>query len=257
MDKTDEEKIISEALDILVTEISKIKITISHDTGDGRLDSAVNEDSVVKNLCNIVASNDYFQDNQLKIGTPNINSNNNRTWYDFSIESKVGSRNDYFFPVNIKITDLDGGGADNLSCKMGIFYTLTGRLPANVNISNSIGWDSFFKSTDAHMAYDKHKDYYFLVIDKRDSSRVFWNSLRSLKSLVENGNNLPFQCVWKDNIDRCERSYCSARHFILIHLKGSIEKREKIGTSFRKYLDKYIYSYESKIANNITGALDE
>lgn len=97
MDKTDEEKIISEALDILVTEISKIKITISHDTGDGRLDSAVNEDSVVKNLCNIVASNDYFQDNQLKIGTPNVNSNNNRTWYDFSIESKVGSRNDYFF----------------------------------------------------------------------------------------------------------------------------------------------------------------
>lgn len=67
MNKTDEEKIISEALDILVTEISKMKIAISHDTGDGRLDSAVNEDSVVKNLCNIAASNDYFQDNLLML----------------------------------------------------------------------------------------------------------------------------------------------------------------------------------------------
>lgn len=61
MNKTDEEKIISEALDILATELRKMKITISHDTGDGRLDSAVNEDSVVKNLCNIVARNDFLK----------------------------------------------------------------------------------------------------------------------------------------------------------------------------------------------------
>ena len=257
MNKTDEEIIISKALDILVLELSRIQISISHDTGDGRLDSAVNEDSVISSLCNIAATNDYFHNNNLKIGTPNVDSNNNRAWYDFSIESRISNQNDYFFPVNIKITDLDGGGADNLSCKMGIFYALTGRLPASINLSNSVGWEKFFKLTDVHMAQNTHKDYYFLVIDKRNSSRVFWNSLRSLRTLVENGNNLPFQCIWKDNMDKYERSYYSARKFILIHLKGSIEKRERIGTSFRKYLDKYIYSCENQIDSKSTGALNE
>ena len=148
MNKTDEEIIISKALDILVLELSRIQISISHDTGDGRLDSAVNEHSEISSLCNIAATNDYFRNNNLKIGTPNVDSNNNRAWYDFSIESRISNQNDYFFPVNIKITDLDGGGADNLSCKMGIFYALTGRLPASINLSNSVGWEKFFKRTE-------------------------------------------------------------------------------------------------------------
>lgn len=63
MNKTDEEIIISKALDILVLELSWIQISISHDTGDGRLDSAVNEDSVISSLCNIAATNDYFRNN--------------------------------------------------------------------------------------------------------------------------------------------------------------------------------------------------
>jgi len=46
----------------------------------------------------------------------------------------------------------------------------------------------------------KHKkDYYFLVLNKRNSKEVIVNSVKGLNHLTPNVNNLPFQIKWNKN----------------------------------------------------------
>ena len=44
------------------------------------------------------------------------------------------------------------------------------------------------------------RDYWFLVIDKRNTSRVVVNSIRGLTIASRNLNNLPFQINWNHNL---------------------------------------------------------
>jgi hypothetical protein len=77
------------------------KYDLSTNFLDGRTNSAINENlvlSLIKQKYNGI------------IKTPKI-----RDWYDFAIETDK-----YFYPVNIKITDTTH--ADNLNCKLGIYY---------------------------------------------------------------------------------------------------------------------------------------
>jgi hypothetical protein len=164
-----------------------------------------------------------------------MDSNNNREWYDFSIEN---NKENYFMPVNIKVSELDA--PDNLNCKLGIFYALTGCNPKDVDLNNGDSWKQFFKKTNEYMGTDENKDYYFLVVNKNDTSDIFWNSLKSLNELKPNGNNLPFQCSWRKNRTRVERNYKESRKFILDNLDKSIKLRESIGATFRDYLNDYL-----------------
>ena len=43
------------------------------------------------------------------------------------------------------------------------------------------------------------KDYYFIVLNKTDSTDVIINSLKGLTYLTPNSNNLPFQICWNKN----------------------------------------------------------
>ena len=44
-----------------------------------------------------------------------------------------------------------------------------------------------------------NRDYYYLVIDKKNNSNIIINSIKGLTKLTPNINNLPFQIKWKDN----------------------------------------------------------
>jgi len=43
------------------------------------------------------------------------------------------------------------------------------------------------------------KDYYFIVLNKTDSSDIIVNSVKGLTKLTSNNNNLPFQVSWNKN----------------------------------------------------------
>jgi len=43
------------------------------------------------------------------------------------------------------------------------------------------------------------KDYYFIVLNKTDSSIIIVNSVKGLTLLTPNINNLPFQVCWNNN----------------------------------------------------------
>ena len=238
--KDEETKLLEEALTKIVSFLKTKKIKLSKIATDERTNSSKNEEEVVDAIVSFSIANEWMIKNNLKIGTPNLTSDNNREWYDFSIESNDTSKNNYFMPVNIKVTQLDGGAADNLNCKLGIFYALTGCLPSSVNIKNGISWPKYFELMDEKMATNKNKDYYFLVVDKNDSSNVFFSSLKTLNTISPNGNNLPFQCKWCENKTRVERNYKDARNFILDCFRISIEKRDTTGQAFKKHMTKYI-----------------
>ena len=202
----------------VLCEISKYlksqNVHFSSQFEDGRINSVMNEDEVIK----IIAKE--FDIIPAKA----------RNWFDFCIETK----ND-FYPVNIKITDTTH--ADNLNCKLGIYYALTGILP---DFSNEIPWISYFEKIKGNFGLDKHKDYYFLVCNKNNSKDVFVNSLKELQNLQPNGNNLPFQCKWNDNRKYYFRSFDEAQEFILSVFGESVKLRTEIYFSFKKHFPQYV-----------------
>lgn len=155
-----------------------------------------------------------------------------RAWYDFSMEADGG-----FCPVNIKVADFTTGAADNLNCKLGVYYALTGQMPP---FPNEVGWKVFFDSLKADLGSRKNGDYFFLVLNKSAEGDVVVNSLRGLSSLHANGNNLPFQCVWGENRDFQERSFDEAVAFIMKPFGEGVVRRSQIYFDFKEAFPEYV-----------------
>lgn len=94
-------------------------LLLSQTTRDGRVNSAFNEDEIVALI-----------DNYFSIQRPKI-----RDWFDFAFEEQ-----EIFYPINIKVSTTTT--ADNLNCKLGIYYALTGKIP---DFKNAISWETYLK----------------------------------------------------------------------------------------------------------------
>ncbi|MBL7787341.1 MAG: hypothetical protein JNM36_15650 [Chitinophagales bacterium] len=181
---------------------------------DGRVNAAFNEEELIKEI-----------KQNFSIEVPP-----KRAWYDFSIVDQGE-----FYPINIKITDTTH--ADNLNCKLGIYYALTGILP---DFANEIAWEDFFQKLHANIGTYQSKDYYFLVFNKRMPTDVFANALKGLQTLQPNGNNLPFQCKWDSNRQYQTRTFAEAKDIILSKLGESISLRASIYRNFANYFPQYV-----------------
>ena len=146
-------------------------IILSKQFEDGRMNAAINEHEVMKII-----------QQKFMIELPK-----SRAWFDFAIEE-----NGNFYPVNIKVTDTTH--ADNLNCKLGIYYALTGLMP---DFHNGIASLSYFEKLKENIGTEHSKDYYFLVFNKKNPTDIFANTLKGLQFLQANGNNLPFQYTYK------------------------------------------------------------
>jgi len=189
-------------------------VQLSKQFSDGRINASINEDELIKII-------------QKKF---EIHKPKSRSWYDFSIEKE-----NEFYPVNIKITDTTH--ADNLNCKLGIYYVLTGLIP---DFPNEIRWLSYFEKLKVNIGKNKSKDYYFLVFNKQKPTDIFFNTLRGLNELQPNGNNLPFQCKWDSNKKPINRSYINVVKFVLTYFGESIKLRSEIYFNFKKYFPEYV-----------------
>jgi hypothetical protein len=189
-------------------------VKLSSPFSDGRINSSINEDEIIKNL-----------QNKFDIVVPK-----SRAWYDFAVETKEN-----FYPVNIKITDTTH--ADNLNCKLGIYYALTGMLP---DFPNETNWLSYFEKLKENLGKNKDKDYYFLIVNKTEVKDVFVSTLKTLHKLQPNGNNLPFQCKWDENRKLTNRNFEEAEKFILTAFGESIKLRSEIYFNFKKLFPHYV-----------------
>ena len=198
----------------IVGYLQKEKVTFSKRFADGRINSSINEDEIIKIL-----------KKKFDIIVPK-----SRAWYDFAIETKTE-----FYPINIKVTDTTH--ADNLNCKLGIYYALTGLIP---DFPNETNWLSYFEKMKENLATKKDKDYYFLICNKKDEKDVFINTLKGLQKLQPNGNNLPFQCRWDENRDFKNRTLKQAEKFILTTFGESIKLRAEIYFNFKRLFPDYV-----------------
>ncbi|GAA7714055.1 hypothetical protein JP0159_09930 [Helicobacter pylori] len=173
---------------------------LSQPLQDGRLNSSVNEEEIL---------------NTIKHSFP-IQLPKAREWWDFSFEE-----NDIFYPVNITTTKT----ADNLNCKLGIYYALCGLLP---EFNNEIAWEKYFQKLHKDLGKNTDRDYYFLIINKNDPKDIFINSLKGIQTLQPNGNNLPFQCKWDNNRGIIQRDFDGSKNSILSALAKSVKLRSSI-----------------------------
>lgn len=194
--------------------LAEHQVRLSEATRDGRINSSMNEDEILNRV-----------EKRFDIIRPQA-----RAWYDFAIESRNG-----FFPINIKVTDTNH--ADNLNCKLGIYYALTGFIPS---FRNEIAWLPFFERLHRDFGKNTQNDYYFLIVNKQNPSDVFATKLKGLQTIVANGNNLPFQCCWQLNRKIKERSFKEATQFILSTFGESIKLRADIYFNFKRLFPEYV-----------------
>ena len=183
-------------------------LALSKTSRDGRINSAFNEDEIFSLL-----------EANFDINRPNM-----RDWVDFSF-----TENRQFYPVNIKVSTTHT--TDNLNCKLGIYYALTGQIPP---FSNGVDWESYFRTLRENLTPNP-KDYYFLIVNKDDSRDIFATSLKCLKHIIPNGNNLPFQAKWDANREIIERDFESAKEFLLDIFEKSLKLRADAYLSYKRY----------------------
>lgn len=194
--------------------LSEENLNLSSPLRDGRLNSSFNEDEIINTI-----------QRRFDIETPN-----SRHWFDFSFTD-----NSSFYPVNIKVTTTET--ADNLNCKLGIYYCLTGSMP---HFQNTLNWLNYFENLRDNLGVSQDKDYYFLVINKNNPEDIIVNSLKHLHTLQPNGNNLPFQCRWNDNRIAVNRTFEESKQFILSKFGESIKQRAEIYFNFKRLFDEYL-----------------
>ena len=183
---------------------------------DDRVNAAINESKVIAELKN----NFPFI----------IEPPRPRHWWDFAVQEA-----DKFYPVNIKITQMKSV-ADNMNCKLGMYYALTGEI---AEFANESSWQIYLRELSKNIK-ENNKDYYFLVINKSDSCDVILQRLKTLGSLNPSGSNLPFQCVWEHNRQPLARTFEDAKKFLLSNLGKSISLRADIYLQFRHFFPNYL-----------------
>ena len=169
--------------------LSKSLIQFNSTTDDGRINSCIDEDTIIDLLC------DKFESRIIK---PKI-----RMWYDILA-------NDYYYgwiPINIKSTTTKT--CDNTGNFAMCVHTYTDKeiidvknlKPCRNGVMSKILVKKIAEKTRENREYNKRakKDYYFLVANKNDPKDIIINSLKGLELLRPNINNLPFQVCWDKN----------------------------------------------------------
>jgi len=175
--------------------LNTLTIAVSENHEDGRVNSIDDEDTIIDLLVE-------------KYGD-NIEKPKARCWWDVKI---------FGHPLNIKSSNFKSG--DNFSSKLALLYALTD-IPEEEIKANS--WKSFQEKLKKHKG-ENNRDYYIIVLSKVDG-KVYLQSLKSLRKINSNGNNLPFQVNWGNNTEPVERTYLQAYDFLIECYKESVRKK--------------------------------
>lgn len=161
--------------------LESCKLSCSSTSQDGRTNSCLDENYIIQKLLE-----SSFKE---RLYIPE-----SRHWFDMAIRDfKYG-----WLPINIKSTTTQT--ADNTGNLAMCVYALTNY---DMEIKSSYQNGNMSKKLidgiiNKHYNYNLKRDYYFIVINK-DNSSVISNSLKGLTDLTPNINNLPFQVKWCNN----------------------------------------------------------
>jgi hypothetical protein len=150
---------------------------------DGRINSCIDEDEVIKLLI------EKFGEN---IKKPKI-----RMWYDIlAFDYMYG-----WIPINIKTTTtITSDNTGNLAMCVYAYTDELLDIHRDKSYENGKMSDILFnKLKNKKYNTNNKKDYYFIVLNKTDATDIIVNSVKGLTILTPNINNLPFQVNWSKN----------------------------------------------------------
>ena len=188
-------------------------LTSTDSNDDGRINSLLDEEYNLKNASKV------FDD--LEIYPP-------RRFADFKL----------FNPFNWKSTNTNT--ADNCSAKLSIVYSFCG--VDEKDLIKYQGWKKFwakvgeFKDYTAEQFEEIYRPYYFLIQNKI-TGKVFINELSTLTKLTPNGNNLPFQIKWDDNLTVNKQDKRTAFIQVLTVLHESVTLFEQVHAGRHEVID--------------------
>lgn len=161
--------------------IKSKSIKLTDKLTDGRINSTFDEKKII-DLLELKYKN--------KIKRPK-----ERHWFDMLIK-------DYYYgwiPVNIKTSKCDT--SDNTGNFAICVYSYTNeKLDFNRTYNNGEMSKILIKKVKKKEYNKKNKkDYYFIIINKNNTQEIIINSVKGLKLLTPNINNLPFQVRWDKN----------------------------------------------------------
>jgi hypothetical protein len=158
-------------------------IQFSTQNEDGRINSCIDEDEVIKLLI-------------AKFGEK-IKKPEKRHWYDILVFDYIYG----WLPVNIKTTTtLTSDNTGNLAMCVYSYTNEILDIHRDKTYENGKMSDILFnKLKNKEYNTNNKKDYYFIVLNKTDASDIIVNSVKGLTLLTPNINNLPFQVNWSKN----------------------------------------------------------
>lgn len=161
--------------------LKNININFSNHNEDGRINSCFDENEVI----NLISKEFATRIKKVK----------KRMWYDMLLFDFVYG----WIPVNIKSTEtLTSDNTGNIAMCV---YAYTNEV-LNLETSYENGKMSkllYNKLQNKEYNYNYKKDYYFLVLNKKNNTDIIINSVKGLSILTPNINNLPYQICWYKN----------------------------------------------------------
>ncbi len=199
---------IPKILEDVAETIRKEKITISEAVeGEGRGGSLKDEGTIVRFLKDDPILGEY------------ILSEKARKFGDMIVLDYDGITE---YVVNIK-TSL--GGTDNATSKIGFLYALTNMEPEEM--PGNMSWKKFMELLNNRKEDIPTKDYWFLCVDKNDSSNVMIRGAKQINCWYENPNpNNMLQIAWKKEkrLDPTEQTYDEVYEVLVGGIKRCLQK---------------------------------
>ena len=173
-------------------------VAVSGRLDDGRINSLDDEATLIADLIEIYGEEDIVEPRA-------------REWFDVRMFGE---------PVQIKSTKLQG--SDNFSSKPALLYAFTDMTEDEITDLGN-GWASFEVALATNRT-EVDRDYFIIVIDK-NTGMIHLTSLKRLRVLTPNGNNLLFQIPWKKNLEPLDKTFDEAWDLVVGTYKKSVIKK--------------------------------
>jgi len=199
---------IPRVLEDICNKIRQEKITISESVeGEGRGGSLKDEGTIVRLLeSDPKLGKHVLSEEARRFGDMTVLDYDNKTKYVVNIKTSIGS-------------------SDNATSKIGFLYALTDIEPEEM--PKSMNWVKFMTLLKERQSDIPTKDYWFLCVDKKDSSNVMIRGAKQINCWTENANpSNMLQINWKKekSLPPAKRTYDESYDVLVGGIKRCIQK---------------------------------
>lgn len=199
---------IPRVLEDICNKLRQEKISISESVeGEGRGGSLKDEGTIIRLLKSDPKLGKYvLPENARRFGDITVLDYDNKNKYVVNIKTSIGK-------------------SDNATSKIGFLYALTNIEPEEM--PKSMTWPKFMDLLEERKANIPTKDYWFLCVDKKDSSNVMIRGAKQINCWKENANpSNMLQINWQKEktLPPIDRTYDEAYDVLVGGLKRCIQK---------------------------------